>query len=230
MFPTLKPEAGIVIVNYDHFRSLATSVMHFELARQNELWVDFAETTSIKDQQTIVAALSRRASPIEALPSFPQRLLSSRLEASSSDPTLQASGSGILSVAFVSVLALSTLGFVVTLVLSARSRTVEFAVLRIVGTSARQILRSMLLEWGTVLLIGSVVGVLLGRQVARIMLSFLEVTDQGVSVLPPFILLTDWSTLGIGIGVLVGLVIVSLGLAWATTMRRANASELRITQ
>lgn len=230
LFPTLQPELGIVIVNYQHFRSLAATVMHFELAEQNELWLDFDEATTIEQQQAIVASLTTRGAPLEVLPDRPIRLLSQRLEESSSDPTLQASGSGILSVAFVSVLALSTLGFVVTLVLSARSRTVEFAVLRIIGTSARQILRSMLIEWGTVLLIGAVVGVLLGRQVARIMLSFLEVTDQGARVLPPFVLLTDWLTLGIGIGVLAGLVIISLALAWATTMRRANASELRITQ
>ena len=142
----------------------------------------------------------------------------------------QASGSGILSVAFVAVLSLSALGFVVTLVLSARRRTVEFAVLRTVGTSSWQILRSMLLEWGTVLLIGTTIGVLLGRQVASIMLSVLEVTEEGVSVLPPFTLETDWTALGVGIGALIGLVAVALGVAWATTMRRANASELRITQ
>jgi ABC-type antimicrobial peptide transport system permease subunit len=230
LFPTMQPATGIVVVNYDHFRALTSTVMHFELSEQNELWLDFDEGTSVAEQQAIVTSLTSRSAAIEALPSRPVRLLSERLEEAASDPTLQASGSGILSVAFISVLALSTLGFIVTLVLSARSRTVEFAVLRIVGTSSRQILRSMLIEWGTVLLIGAVVGVLLGRQVARIMLSFLEVTDQGTRVLPPFILETDWVTLGIGIGVLVGLVAVALGLAWATTMRRANASELRITQ
>jgi hypothetical protein len=48
--------------------------------------------------------------------------------------------------------------------------------------------------------------------------------------LPPFILQTNWMTVGVGIGVLSGLVAIALGVAWATTMRRANASELRITQ
>jgi putative ABC transport system permease protein len=184
----------------------------------------------VAEQKAIVTSLTNLGAPIEALPTRPVRLLNQRLEEVDSDPTLQASGSGILSVAFISVLSLSTLGFIVTLVMNTRSRTVEFAVLRIIGISSRQILRSMLIEWGTVLLIGTVVGVLLGRQVARIMLSFLGVTDQGARVLPPFILETDWVTLGIGIGVLVGLVIVALGLTWATAMRRANASALRITQ
>jgi hypothetical protein len=204
LFPTMQPETGIVVVNYDHFRALTSTVMHFELSEQNEVWLDFDEGTSVADQQEIVTSMTSRSELIEALPARPIRLLSQRLEEADSDPTLQASGSGILSV--------------------------EFTVLRIVGASSRQILRSMLIEWGTVLLIGAVVGVLLGRQVARIMLSFLEVTDQGARVLPPFILETDWMTLGIGIGALAGLVIVALLLAWATTMRRAIASELRITQ
>jgi ABC-type lipoprotein release transport system permease subunit len=228
-FPTMNPEAGIVVVNYDHLRSLAGAVELPELRLRDELWLDFDAGLSIEDQEAIVASLRDREAPIE-LVGRSGILLSRALEEIGADPTIQASGSGILSVAFVAVLSLSALGFVVTLVLSARRRTVEFAVLRTVGTSSWQILRSMLLEWGTVLLIGTTIGVLLGRQVASIMLSFLEVTEEGVSVLPPFILETDWTALGVGIGALVGLVVIALGVAWATTMRRANASELRITQ
>jgi hypothetical protein len=72
--------------------------------------------------------------------------------------------------------------------------------------------------------------VLLGRQVARIMLSFLEVTELGTPVLPPFTLETDWRALAIGIGVLCGLVLLTLASSWAATARRTDPSELRITQ
>lgn len=228
-FPTMNPEAGIVVVNYEHVRSLAGAVSFPDLRTRAELWLDFDAGLSIEGQEAIVLSLRDRLAPIE-LVGRSGILLSRELEEIGADPTIQASGSGILSVAFVAVLSLSALGFVVTLVLSARRRTVEFAVLRTVGTSSWQILRSMLLEWGTVLLIGTTIGVLLGRQVASIMLSFLEVTEEGVSVLPPFTLETDWTALGVGIGTLVVLVAVALGVAWVTTMRRANASELRITQ
>ena len=228
-FPTLAPEDGIVVVNYEHLRSLAGSVDMAELQQRGELWVDFEPGLSVEQQEAVVASLGERSSPIQ-VENRGGILLSRALEEINADPTIQASGSGILSVAFVSVLALSSLGFVVTLVLSARRRTVEFAVLRTVGTSSWQILRAMLLEWGTVLLIGTTIGVLLGRQVAGIMLSFLEVTEDGVRVLPPFILETDWARLGIGVGVLVGLVAIALIVAWTTAMRRAGASELRITQ
>jgi ABC-type lipoprotein release transport system permease subunit len=228
-FPTMLPEAGIVVVNYQHLRTLAGAINSPDLRRRAELWLDFDPGVSIEQQEAIVASLGDREAPIQVV-SRSGILLSRQLEEINADPTIQASGSGILSVAFVAVLALSTLGFVVTLVLSARRRTVEFAVLRTVGTSTWQILRSMLLEWGTVLVIGTTIGILLGRQVAAIMLSFLEVTDEGVPVLPPFILETDWTTLGLGIGTLVLLVAITLATAWLSAMRRAGASELRITQ
>ena len=228
-FPTMNPDSGIVVVNYEHLRSLSGAVSVPEIRRRDELWLDFDPGITIEGQEAIVDSLQQRDAPVELI----RRsgiLLSRELEEIGADPTIQASGSGILSVAFVAVLALSSLGFVVTLVLSARRRTVEFAVLRTVGTSSWQILRSMLLEWGTVLLIGTTIGVLLGRQVAAIMLSFLEVTEEGVRVLPPFTLETDWMALGVGIGALTALVGISLAVAWTATMRRANASELRITQ
>ncbi len=228
-FPTMNPESGIVVMNYEHLRSLAGAVAFSQLRDRDELWLDFDRGVSIEEQEAIVLSLRDRLAPVE-LVGRSGILLSRELEEIGADPTIQASGSGILSVAFVAVLSLSALGFVVTLVLNARRRTVEFAVLRTVGTSSWQILRAMLLEWGTVLVIGTTIGVLLGRQVASIMLSFLEVTEEGVSVLPPFTLETDWAALGVGIGALVGLVAAALAVAWVATMRRANASELRITQ
>ncbi|MDA1148193.1 MAG: FtsX-like permease family protein [Chloroflexi bacterium] len=228
-FPTMTPQSGIVVVNYEHLRSLAGAINVPALRLRSELWLDFDPGLSIEDQEAIVTSLQDRQAPIELI-ARSGTLLSRQLEEIAADPTIQASGSGILFVAFVAVLALSTLGFVVTLVLSASRRTVEFAVLRTVGASSWQIFRAMLLEWGTVLVIGATIGVILGRQVAAIMLSFLEVTEEGVRVLPPFILETDWTALGIGIGALVTLVAITLTLAWTTAMRRANASELRITQ
>jgi hypothetical protein len=88
----------------------------------------------------------------------------------------------------------------------------------------------MLLEWGTVLILGSAIGVFLGRRVASIMLSFLDVTEQGDRVLPPFIVQTDWPRLGLGIGLLVAIVIVGLATSWLSSMRAADARQLRITQ
>ena len=143
---------------------------------------------------------------------------------------LRAPGAGLRRASLPAVVGLAALGFVFTLVLGARSRTVEFAVLRAIGSSRLQILRSMVLEWGVVLVIGAVVAALLGRRVARVMLSFLDVTEDGTRVLPPFSLETDWATLGVGIGALVAVVALGLVLSWASALRRATAGELRLTR
>ena len=74
------------------------------------------------------------------------------------------------------------------------------------------------------------IGVFLGRRVAAIMLSFLDVTEQGDRVLPPYIVQTDWMRLAIGAGVLVTVVAIGLTASWVTSMRAANATQLRITQ
>jgi hypothetical protein len=228
-FPTLDPVRGFVVVNREHLQSVAAAVGFEDYQTPNELWLDFAPGTTMAQQQAVLDTLvDRDASPLLVRSGYAH--LDARLEEIGGDPTLQASGSGILVVAFIAVLTLTALGFVVTLATSMQSRIIEFAVLRAVGSSSRQILRSMLLEWGTVLVLGSVIGVFLGRRVASIMLSFLDVTEQGDRVLPPFIVQTDWARLGLGVGLLVAIVFVGLALSWVSSMRAADARQLRITQ
>ncbi len=229
LFPTLDPEAGFIVVSIADLREIAGLFDVDAEQFANELWVDFEQSMPLADQQALIATL-------QAYPESPLRIVSQithladDLDAIAADPTLQASGGGILLLAFVAVLGLSTLGFVVTLVLGAHGRALEFAVLRAVGSSSRQILRAMLLEWGVVLLLGGAIGILLGRRVAGVMLAFLDVTEDGDVVLPPFILETDWVTLGAGLTVLTVLVLGALGWAWLSAMRRASAAQLRITQ
>ena len=74
------------------------------------------------------------------------------------------------------------------------------------------------------------IGALVGREVARVMMRFLNVTEAGSAVLPPFVLQTAWGTLGLGLGILVGAVAGSLIAAWFLAMRRSPTIELRVTQ
>ena len=118
----------------------------------------------------------------------------------------------------------AVLGFVVTLVMTVRARVVELAVLRALGSSRLEILRAMLLEWGVVLLLGTATGVLLGRQIARLTLQFLEVTEDGERVVPGFVLATEWGLLGVGLAVLTGVAVLVLWSSWRIVLRRANAA------
>jgi hypothetical protein len=88
----------------------------------------------------------------------------------------------------------------------------------------------LLLEWGVLALAGIVLGVLLGRQIAAVMLSSLNVTSEGTPVVPPFIMQTDWLTMAAGFLVILSLATVALMFAWSGTTRQGDAAALRITQ
>ena len=228
LFPTLDPARGFVVVNDDQLQSIAGTVGAVEMRRPNELWLRFHEGVSIEDRRATLRTLAAVDSPLRV--KTDARIQAAMLDDTNADPTLQAAGSGILTVAFIAVLGLSALGVVVTVVLSAGARAVEFAVLRAVGASGRQILRGLLLEWGIVLVVGASIGLVLGRAVASLMLRFLEVTERGERVLPPFIVQTDWRALGLGVGLLTAVVAVTLLASWSAAMRRSAGSQLRLTE
>ncbi len=227
MFPTLDPEGSFIVLNFDHVRELAGLVSVERFRAPNELWI--RTDAPLERQVELVQFLQTQQSPLPVTHQVAHQ--DAQLEMAQADPTLRASGTGILTAAFSAVLGLSMLGFVVTLALGARNRVLEFAVLRAVGSSPLQILRSMALEWGVVLAIGSAIGVLLGQRVATVMLSFLDVTEEGRKVVPPFTLETDWGTLGLGVGMLAAVAAVGLLFSWAAAVRReATTTELRLTR
>ena len=91
-------------------------------------------------------------------------------------------------------------------------------------------LRAFAFEWGVVLLFGSLIGVLLGRWISRLMLQFLEVTDTGAPVVPEFSVQTAWPLLSIGVALLALAAALTLWTAWRAVLRRPRAAALRLTQ
>tara|TARA_B100000029_G_scaffold507008_1_gene590799 strand:- start:3754 stop:7263 length:3510 start_codon:yes stop_codon:yes gene_type:complete len=227
MFPTMDPEKGFVIINYDHLRSAGAALGDLEIIEQNEIWIDFEPNISISDQKSIINLLEQDDSLISLEYASEPYLLSVRLDEARSDPSLHASGSGILSVAFSAVLLLAFLAFAVTILVSTYSRMVEFASLRAIGFSSIQILKSMLIEWSVIFAMGISAGILLGRQIANIMMSFLSVTETGNPVLPPYIVETDWITLITGIVMLCIFSFISLILIWTSVAQKPIVEALR---
>ena len=228
LFPTLDPATGFVVVDYEQFRTVAGALASDGQEIPTELWVDFAEDVSLSGQEAI-AALTRDAEWMRFVVGEPL-LLTDRLEEIAADPTLQASGSGILLLAFAGAMGAAVLGFVVSLAITLHGRTVEVAVLRSLGASNRGLLRALVFEWGVVLVFGSLIGVLLGRWIARLMLQFLEVTETGDPVVPTFAVETEWRLLATGIALLAGAAALTLWAVWRAVVRRGVASSLRLTQ
>ena len=161
-----------------------------------------------------------------AQPEMPEEMLDDTL----ADPSLVASGAGVLLVAAVAVVLIAAAGFGIAVLIAVGGRVTEFAVLRALGVSAPQLLRSLLLEWGVLALCGGVLGFLLGRRIADVMLTALEVTSAGTRVVPPFTLQSDWRVVGAGLVVVGGCALAAVVFAWGGAVRRAGAAALRHTQ
>lgn len=227
LFPTMDPGSGFVVVDRRQLRAVA-GIASVGSPYANELWVDFEDGLTLDAQQAIAARLGQRfTSPVWIAEPLLQAAMVEEVDA---DPTLVASGSGILLVAAVAVMILAAAGFVVTAVVAIGARRTEFAVLRALGIAPVQILRSLLLEWAVLGALGVALGIVLGRRIARAMLSSLSVTTSGTRVVPPFTMQSDWWGIVVGLTAVVVLAAAALVLAWRAVARRADAEVLRHTQ
>ena len=108
------------------------------------------------------------------------------------DPLIAASWEGILFFSFAAVLALTALGFVVYSYLTAQTRSLEFAILRTMGYSGRQILGLVSFEQIFVIASGVLVGTLLGAPLGRLMIGYMGITETGETILPPLVSSVSW--------------------------------------
>ncbi len=105
----------------------------------------------------------------------------------SSDPLVAASWEGILFLCFAAVLLLSCLGFVMHAGLSAQARSLEFAILRTMGMSGRQIVGVVSFEQCFVVVSGVVAGTLLGFPLSELMIDSMGITENGAVPIPPLV-------------------------------------------
>lgn len=223
-FPTLEPDAGgFMIINIDHLYYLS-AIMDFDPAvSPNEAWIRGPDDPALRE--ALIRTLSFRPFRLDQFVDQ-QKLLAEE----GSDPLTAAGGSGILLVSFVAVGALIALAFLVTVYISSQRRMVEMAVLRTLGISGRQILAQLSAEYLIVVAIGLGLGTLLGTFITQLMLSFLEVTELGRRVRPPFVIDTDWEVvIASYVGLLVIFVIGVTG-AWRFFSRLALARVLRLAE
>ncbi|MCH7745123.1 MAG: ABC transporter permease, partial [Chloroflexi bacterium] len=157
--------------------------------RPNEIWL----TTNLNG--------STRAELLDTLendPPFSSRIVHDTVQSladSQVDPLVQAGWRALLFIAFSTVLVLSGLGFLVHAYVSFRSREMEFALMRTIGFSMRQLIALVWLEQALIIFAGMALGTWMGGRLGAIIMPFLSNDDQGSQVLPPFILEVSWGTL-----------------------------------
>jgi ABC-type antimicrobial peptide transport system permease subunit len=119
-------------------------------------------------------------------------------------------------------------GFIVSAAVSARERVTEFALLRALGLSSRQLSDWLSLENATLAIISLVAGTALGLLVAWVALPFVTVTRSADTAFPPVVVAVPWTAIGVlEIAGIAALAIAIVGLTWALG-RIGMASSLRM--
>jgi len=96
---------------------------------------------------------------------------------------------------------------------SARAREGQFALMRTMGFSMRQLISLVLLEQVLLIVVGMALGTWMGGRLSQLILPFLGHDDIGTRVVPPFVVDVDWTALAIAysaMAVLFALIIVGV--------------------
>jgi hypothetical protein len=122
-------------------------------------------------------------------------------------------------------LGLVVIGVASGLYFAQRRRDYEFAALRAMGTEARQIRRTLILEQTGLLGFALVAGLAIGYGLLKLVMPYVG-TSLGVSFPPP-VLVIDWTALGLSLLAIVVLTGISLAASMRVLMRSSVTGVLR---
>jgi len=177
-FPTLDPAAApFVVLNLAYLQHASHS------SASSEVWLATAPSQAIVDRLLrITRDWPRQIFAEQGLtPAF-----------SAEDAPLTAGIYGVVSLGFLSALALALLGFVAYAYLSLQRRLREFAIVRALGFSAGQTQRWLLYEHFFVLGMGIGSGLVAGILATRLFLPYMPVT---AATTPPFLVVVPWGAI-----------------------------------
>ena len=216
-FPTVDPARPTVIVDAGAL-ALEGYAIDAETSYIGEWWLTVAETRSAE----VASAL--RGDPYDS-----QQVDSRREIARSSVTDPVAVGIiGALSLGAVAALVFATIGFVVSAAAGAAERLSEFALLRALGLSPRQLTAWLSLENAFLLTVGVLCGIGLGLLLAWLVLPFVTLTSNAAVVNPPLRVIVPWGVIGVLLAIAAAAVLVSV-LALGGLLRRVGlGSTLRL--
>jgi predicted lysophospholipase L1 biosynthesis ABC-type transport system permease subunit len=193
LYPALQP-GGFVVADLNDILggiAVASSAAHIPDAVQgpNEYWL--RTTTNPAQEVALRATVDRDGGRLN----IAQRLDRAQLDAQIASNPIQSGMRGLLTVGAILAAALAVLGSIVQSVVATRQRAVQFAVLRTIGLTNRQLSGVLFGEQLVVLLFGLLGGTVLGLVLASATLPFLQFSDTSVNPatlgIPPYVLAVD---------------------------------------
>jgi len=98
------------------------------------------------------------------------------------------------------------------------------------GLSSRQVLTMISLEYLFIAVLGLIIGTIAGLQISSTMLSFLNVTESGSKVVPPFSLATQWGTVAVAFFAAGAAFVVGVAVLVLYLLRMPVSRVLRLTR
>lgn len=222
-FPTLDPVSEeFLIIPLNPILDRVNLTRPFDQIQPTEFWMRVEPGTNRRE-------LTRdlRTGPFAPIAITDREAL---LAESQADPLVAAGWGAILLIAYLTVLLLSVIGFVVHAYVSAQQRRLSFAALRSLGLSVGQLVGVVWLEQAMIIGIGLAFGTWMGNRIGSALVPFLGITEGGTQVLPPFIIETSWGAVALtylGMGILFA---ITIGLVIWVFSRLAISRALRASE
>jgi hypothetical protein len=209
-FPTLPGQQGGAVVDFATYAA-ALWLADGTVIEPSEWWLDV-------DGPAAPAADRLAGSP------FSSALVLDRVahaRALSTDPVALGI-SGALYLGFAAAAAFAVIGFAVSSATSAVERRTEFAVLRALGVSRRQLSSALALEGGLTAALALLAGSALGVLLAWLVLPFVSLSDDGTRPHPSVLVHFPWTTATL----LEGLLVVTLAAVVLLDVRMLGRIQL----
>ncbi len=232
LFPTLKPdERPFLVADKDAVHQSFNLAQLIGETQANEVWVrtetgDAAIANrdgfllDVEESDPVGAVVLEK---IDSLDLRTGRFIdrSAQLSRVAVDPLVSAGWQALLGIAFLTVLVVSAIGFLVHARVSFTRRRSEFALLRTMGLSGPQLLVLVLLEQLIVIGVAIGIGVFMGTRLGDTIIPFLANSGEDRVLVPPMVLQIDW----LGFGYTFGL----LGIVFSVVIIAILVSVLRMS-
>ena len=229
-FPTLVPgEKPFAVVDLETFTHRSNLHSLTAIGGTNELWVGLRGAGSDGDMgrvgsdgvDPVPAVLSDRVAAFlegNGLRSRNTYIASAMVRERTEQPLVSAGWGALLVLMFLALVLASASGVMLFSFTDTRDRRTEFALLRTLGTSRRQLNGAVWFSLFLVTLCGVALGSVAGQVIGTSLLPLMEVAEEGARVTPPMTLEIDWFTLAVSYAILGSVTIGTvLWLIWYTS-------------
>ncbi len=219
-FPTLDSYTdSFILADLDTVRAHANLGLMRGEVNPNEVWL---KTDLSGDERKRLLDRFRDGRPFQVSTVIDTE---ASLESAQYDPLVLAGWKALLLIAFGAILILSGLGFLVHAYISFRNRELQFALMRTMGFSTRQLVSLMWLEQALVIAAGMALGTWMGGRLGAAIMPFLAHDERGARVLPPFVIEVGWQNLLFTYGAMAAIfTAIILGVIWF--IRRMSLSRV----